>query len=72
VLDASVAFKWLVPDSAEDDVPEAKALLVEHMEGRAKIVVPPLLYYGVGNIRFAGSRTTTPPTSPSPRCSIVR
>ena len=36
VVDASVAFKWLIPDSAEDDVPNAKALLVEHMEGRAK------------------------------------
>ncbi|HEX3579578.1 MAG TPA: type II toxin-antitoxin system VapC family toxin [Thermoanaerobaculia bacterium] len=54
VVDASVAFKWLVPDAAEDDVPEAKALLVEHLEGRAKIVVPPLLYYEVGNILLFG------------------
>src|SRR6185369_14448220 len=38
VVDASVAFKWLIPDSAEDDVPAAKALLVEHMEGRTKII----------------------------------
>lgn len=54
MVDASVAFKWLVPDSAEDDVPAAKALLVEHMEGRAKIIIPPLLYYEVGNILLFG------------------
>jgi len=35
-------------------VPEAKALLVEHMEGRAKIIIPPLLYYEVGNILLFG------------------
>jgi predicted nucleic acid-binding protein len=50
VVDASVAFKWLIPDAAEDDVPAAKTLLVDHMEGRAKIIIPPLLYYEVGNI----------------------
>jgi predicted nucleic acid-binding protein len=32
----------------------AKALLVDHMEGRAKIIVPPLLYYEVGNILLFG------------------
>jgi len=36
VVDASVTFKWLVPDAAEEDVPAAKALLVDHMEGRAR------------------------------------
>ena len=30
VVVASVAFKWLVPDSAEADVPAAKALLLDH------------------------------------------
>lgn len=54
MVDASVAFKWLIPDSAEEDVPAAKALLVEHMEGRAKIIVPSLLYYEVGNILLFG------------------
>jgi len=54
VVDASVAFKWLIPDSAEDDVPKAKALLVDHMEGRAKITIPSLLYYEVGNILLFG------------------
>jgi predicted nucleic acid-binding protein len=54
VVDASVTFKWLVPDSAEEDVPAAKALLVDHMEGRAKIIVPSLLYYEVGNILLFG------------------
>ena len=54
VVDASVAFKWLIPDSAEDDVPAAKALLLDHMEGRAKINVPPLLYYEIGNILLFG------------------
>jgi len=49
-----VAFKWLIPDSAEDDVPAAKTLLVEHMEGRAKIIIPSLLYYEVGNILLFG------------------
>jgi hypothetical protein len=44
VIDASVAFKWLVPDAAEDDVPAARALLVEHLAGRAKIIIPYLLY----------------------------
>ena len=54
VVDASVAFKWLIPDAAEDDVPAAKALLVDHMEGRAQISVPALLYYEVGNILLFG------------------
>ena len=54
MVDASVAFKWLIPDSAEEDVPAAKALLIEHMEGRAKILIPPLLYYEVGNILLVG------------------
>ena len=35
-------------------MPKAKALLVEHMEGRAKIIIPPLLYYEVGNILLFG------------------
>ena len=54
MVDASITFKWLVPDSAEDDVPAAKALLVDHMEGRAKIIIPFLLYYEVGNILLFG------------------
>ena len=54
MVDASVAFKWLIPDSAEDDVAIAKLLLVDHMEGRAKITVPELLYYEVGNILLFG------------------
>jgi predicted nucleic acid-binding protein len=54
VIDASVAFKWLIPDTAEEDVPTAKALLVDHMEGRAKITIPSLLYYDVGNILLLG------------------
>jgi predicted nucleic acid-binding protein len=54
VVDASVAFKWVIPDAAEDDVPAAKALLVEHLEGKAKIIIPPLLYYEVGNILLFG------------------
>lgn len=54
MVDASVAFKWLIPDAAEDDVPAAKSLLADHMEGRAKIIIPPLLYYEVGNILLFG------------------
>jgi predicted nucleic acid-binding protein len=54
VVDASVAFKWLIPDSSEDDVSAAKSLLFEHLEGRAKIIVPALLYYEVGNILLFG------------------
>ena len=54
MVDASVTFKWLVPDSAEEDVPAAKALLVDHMEGRARISIPALLYYEVGNILLFG------------------
>ena len=54
VIDASVAFKWLIPDAAEDDVAAAKALLVEHMEGRVEIAVPALLYYEVANILLFG------------------
>jgi len=49
-----VAFKWLIPDAAEEDVPAAKALLVDHMEGRVKIAVPALLYYEVANILLFG------------------
>jgi predicted nucleic acid-binding protein len=54
VVDASVAFKWLIPDAAEEDVPAAKALLVDHMEGRVEIAVPALLYYEVANILLFG------------------
>jgi len=54
VVDASVTFKWLIPDSAEEYVPAAKALLVDHMEGRARIIIPSLLYYEVGNILLFG------------------
>jgi predicted nucleic acid-binding protein len=54
VVDASVAFKWLIPDASEEDVPAAKALLVEHMEGRVQIAVPALLYYEVANILLFG------------------
>lgn len=54
MVDASVAFKWLIPDTAEEDVPAAKALLVDHMEGRVEIAVPALLYYEVANILLFG------------------
>jgi predicted nucleic acid-binding protein len=54
VIDASVAFKWLIPDAAEEDVSAAKALLVDHMEGRVAIAVPALLYYEVANILLFG------------------
>ena len=54
MVDASVAFKWFIPDSAQEDVPAAKALLVDHMEGKARIAVPPLLYYEIGNILLFG------------------
>lgn len=54
VVDASVAFKWLIPDAAEEDVPAAKAVLVDHMEGRVQIAVPALLYYEVANILLVG------------------
>ena len=54
VVDASVAFKWLIPDSAEEDVSAAKVLLERHMNGEVKISVPPLLYYEVGNILLFG------------------
>lgn len=49
-----MAFKWLIPDTAEEDVPAAKALLVDHMEGRIEIAVPALLYYEVANILLFG------------------
>lgn len=54
VVDASVAFKWFIPNEAEEDVPAAKALLVDHMEGRVAIAVPALLYYEVANILLFG------------------
>ncbi|HXH40981.1 MAG TPA: hypothetical protein VNN08_20305 [Thermoanaerobaculia bacterium] len=54
-MDASVTFKWLIPDAAEEDVPAAKALLVDHMAGRSRIVIPSLLYYEVGNILCSGA-----------------
>ena len=53
-MDASVAFKWFIPDTAEEDVPAAKKLLVDHMEGRLQIAVPSLLYYEVANILLFG------------------
>jgi len=54
VVDASVAFKWLIPDDAEEDVPFAKQFLVDHMEGRVAIAVPALLFSEVGNILLFG------------------
>ena len=54
MVDASVAFKWLIPDAAEEDVSAAKALLVDHMEGRVAIAVPALFYYEVANILLFG------------------
>lgn len=54
MVDASVAFKWLIPNAAEEDVPAAKALLVDHMEGRVAIAVPALFYYEVANILLFG------------------
>jgi len=54
VVDASVAFKWLIPDAAEEDVSAAKAILVDHMEGRVAITIPALLYYEVANILLFG------------------
>jgi predicted nucleic acid-binding protein len=54
VIDASVAFKWLIPESSEEDVPAAKRLLLDHLEGRAAIIIPALLYYEVGNILLFG------------------
>jgi predicted nucleic acid-binding protein len=54
VVDASVAFKWLIPDAAEEDVPAPKALLVDHMERRIEIAVPALFYYEVANILLFG------------------
>lgn len=54
MIDASVAFKWFIPDTAEEDVSAAKALLVDHMEGRVAIAVPALLYYEVANILLFG------------------
>lgn len=47
-------FKWLIPDAAEEDVPAAKAVLVDHMEGRVEIAIPTLLYYEVANILLFG------------------
>jgi predicted nucleic acid-binding protein len=54
VVDASVAFKWLIHDDTENDVPAAKRLLVEHMEGRVAISVPALIFQEVGNILLFG------------------
>lgn len=54
VVDASVAFKWLVAGASEEDVPAAKALLLDHEEGRVTIHVPALLFYEVGNILLLG------------------
>ena len=54
VVDASVAFKWLIHDDTEQDVPAAKRLLVDHMEGRVAISVPALIFEEVGNILLFG------------------
>lgn len=54
VVDASVAFKWLVPAGSESDVPAAKAILREQQEQRCQVNVPALLYYEVGNILVCG------------------
>lgn len=54
VVDASVAFKWLVAGASEVDAPAARALLRDHGEGRVAVHVPALLYYEVGNILLLG------------------
>lgn len=45
-------------------MPAAKALLVEHLAGRAKIIIPHLLYYEVGNILLFGR--SRPPIEQAP------
>jgi len=54
VVDASVAFKWLVPAASEADVPAAKEMLRDHHDDRCRVTVPSLLYYEVGNILLCG------------------
>lgn len=40
-------------------MPAAKAVLIDHMEGRVTITVPPLLYYEVANILLFGRARRT-------------
>jgi predicted nucleic acid-binding protein len=44
----------LIPEAAEEDVPAAKAILRDSMEGRVRISVPALLYYEVSNVFLFG------------------
>jgi predicted nucleic acid-binding protein len=44
----------LIPEAAEGDVPAAKAILDDSMEGRVRISVPALLYYEVSNVLIFG------------------
>jgi len=47
-VDASVTFTWLIPDAAEEDVPAAKALLVDHSPSSSSaFLIPTMLGVGI-------------------------
>jgi predicted nucleic acid-binding protein len=56
VLDASVAVKWAVPDTAEPLHQQADALLRQYRDGQLDVLVPDLFWSEVANALWKAAR----------------
>jgi predicted nucleic acid-binding protein len=56
VLDASVAAKWILPQSGETLVPQAEHLLQRFTDGAIQLVVPDLFWAEIGSILWKAVR----------------
>ena len=64
VVDASVGFKWFVPEGSEPFVPEAQELMEDLFQGRLAVHVPWLFFYELHNIfLFSQSRMSAHATA---------
>ena len=64
VVDASVGFKWFVPEGSEPFVPEAQQLMEDLFQGRLTVHVPWLFFYELHNIfLFSQSRMSAHATA---------
>jgi predicted nucleic acid-binding protein len=50
VVDTSVVFKWYRQTGQEEHVPQALAVLNDHLDGRIAVNAPDLLIYELGNL----------------------
>jgi predicted nucleic acid-binding protein len=57
VVDASVAAKWLLPSAGETFVSEANRLADLHVQRKARLKAPDLIWSELGNILWMAVRT---------------